>query len=317
MNILLKPAKLLLSSVFIILLLGACSKNNIYIDLGDRNDENSDDPGKGTALITFNASVEGRNLTRAMTPMNKGLQSWLCAYPSSPTNMLSGQPTADGEYITITPGVLLGVQGYKMYLSNNTYSFYGVSSNSIKPAPTFNNGVSDFLYNEVDYLWWSALHQDITSSQVNIPVVYQHAATQMVITVEGGQSLTVDKIVSITITPPQPGSTMNLSTGIITPEPDYGKSATMGINGLTAQYIMLPIRNSTPMPVIMELLVNGETTPRTYNTSISLPDGELAGGKSYLFNAIIDENIINFLNAYVKEWTEVDESGNPLHPIQK
>ena len=305
-------------SVFALLLLGACTtKSSIYIDLGDQDEGNDNNTGKGTALVTFNASVEGRDLTRSMTPMDKGLQSWLCAYPSGTTSIIRAEPITDGAYITSSPGVLSGLDGYKMYLSNDIYSFYGVSCNSMEPAPVFTKGISEPLTNGVDYLWWSAPHQDITSSQVNIPVVYQHAATQLVITIEGGQNLTVNKINSVTITPPQPGATMNLSTGIITPETAYGKNTTMGINDLTVQYIMLPIQNTTPMPIILELTVNGEATPRTYNAEIALPDGEFEAGKSYLYRAIINENTVAFPNVYVKEWTEVDESGNPLYPVQK
>ena len=78
---------------------------------------NNDNPDKKDALITFSASVEGRNITRAMSPMGKGLQSWLCAYPSNTTNTIEGEPVGEGNYITSSPGVLTGIQSYKMYLS--------------------------------------------------------------------------------------------------------------------------------------------------------------------------------------------------------
>lgn len=187
MNFKFRITKYLAVSAPAVLLLGACSKNNIYMDVAYPNGEgnnggeegNNDNPDKKDALITFSASVEGRNITRAMSPMGKGLQSWLCAYPSNTTNTIEGEPVGEGNYITSSPGVLTGLQSYKMYLSNDIYSFYAVSCNSSNPAPTFTNGKSEALSNGVDYLWWHALHQDVTSSQVNIPITYQHVALRL------------------------------------------------------------------------------------------------------------------------------------------
>ena len=195
MDIKFRITKYLAVSALAMLLLGACSKNNIYINYPDEennggssgsgNDDNNGNPAKENALITFSASVEGRNITRAMSPMGKGLQSWLCAYTANTSNNITGAPIAQGNYVTSSPGVLTGNLGYKMYLSNAIYSFYAVSCNSTSPAPTFTNGLSEPLSNGVDYLWWHAVHQDIASSQINIPITYQHAATQVVVAIAG------------------------------------------------------------------------------------------------------------------------------------
>ena len=40
-----------------------------------------------------------------------------------------------------------------------------------------------------------------------------------------------------------------------------------------------------PMALTMELMVNGESFSRTYNTTITPPDNILAAGNSYLFRA--------------------------------
>lgn len=251
-----------------------------------------------------------------MSPMGKGLQSWLCAYTANTSNNITGAPVAQGNYVTSSPGVLTGNLGYKMYLSNAIYSFYAVSCNSTSPAPTFTNGLSEPLSNGVDYLWWHAVHQDIASSQVNIPITYQHAATQVVVAIAGGENITLNKILSATITPPKPGAIMDLSTGIITSEVSYDKAADMGINDFTVQYIMLPVKSSSPMTLTLELMVNGESFSRTYTTPLTPPNNLLSAGNSYLFRAVINENSISFANVSVKEWTEVDENGNPLYPVQ-
>ena len=165
MDIKFRITKYLAVSALAMLLLGACSKNNIYINYPDEennggssgsgNDDNNGNPTKENALITFSASVEGRNITRAMSPMGKGLQSWLCAYTANTSNNITGAPIAQGNYVTSSPGVLTGNLGYKMYLSNAIYSFYAVSCNSTSPAPTFTNGLSEPLSNGVDYLWFT------------------------------------------------------------------------------------------------------------------------------------------------------------------
>lgn len=156
----------------------------------------------------------------------------------------------------------------------------------------------------------------MTNSQINIPITYQHAATQIVVALSGGANITLNKIISASITPPKPGAVMDLSTGIITSETTYDKAAIMGINDFTVQYTMLPVKSSLPMTLTLELLVNGESFSRTYTTPLTPPNSLLAAGNSYLFRAIIDENSLTFANVSVKEWTEVDESGNPLYPIQ-
>ena len=76
MSIKFRITKCLAVSALAMLLLGACSKNNIYIDLADPNEENGNghpsgndsgndngNPSKEGTLVTFSASVEGRNIT--------------------------------------------------------------------------------------------------------------------------------------------------------------------------------------------------------------------------------------------------------------
>lgn len=89
MNFKFRITKYLAVSALAVLLLGACSKNNIYMDVAYPNGEensggeegNNDNPDKKDALITFSASVEGRNITRAMSPMGKGLPELVMCLP--------------------------------------------------------------------------------------------------------------------------------------------------------------------------------------------------------------------------------------------
>lgn len=179
-----------------ILFLAGCSKNTIILDIGDENKPSGGSNPDGTSLITFNASIEDRNLlTRAMSPMNKGIKSTLYAF----------EPSAQGLYITSSPGVLTGVNGYKMYLENGVFDFYAVSDNFSTIPPKFLSGKSEPLFNGIDYLWWHSPNLDVASTQVNIPIVYLHAATQVVIEVTEGDGIKLNKLVSAMITPPYPG----------------------------------------------------------------------------------------------------------------
>lgn len=299
----------------VILLIGGCAKNEITVNLGQGTGSEEPEGDKTSTLVTFNASIEGRNMSRALSPMRPGIQSQLYAYSSSDAQRST--PDATGLYITTSPGVLSGVDGYKMFLSNGIYNFYAVSDNFSTIPPKFTAGISEPLFNGIDYLWWHNTQQDVASSQINIPIVYLHSATQIVFNVEAGDGIKLNKLVSAMITPPEPGATMNLGTGVITPTTTYGKADKMGINGFTTQYIMLPLTTTTPMTLTLEIMADGENFSRNYTVDVPVPDGALKAGNSYLFDALIDGNTVTFPNVSIKEWTEVDETGNPLYPIQK
>ncbi|CAK7016377.1 MAG: hypothetical protein PARBA_00678 [Parabacteroides sp.] len=313
-NQLLKAAKTVVCLTAVLLFSG-CSKNTIILDAG--GDKNNSGNHSGSTLVAFNASVEGRNLfTRSMSPMIKGIQSRMFAYTSE-SSTKNAAPVAEGLYVTSSPGVLSGVDGYKMYLDNGLYNFYAVSDNFSQIPPSFKNGQSEPLFNGIDYLWWHNTQLDVTSSQIMIPITYQHAASQVVVSVAAGTNITLNKLVSAMITPPEVGASMELSTGIITPAHSIDPvSDKMGINQFTCQYIMLPAETTHQMLLTLELMVDNESTSRTYTVEIPLPDNALKAGNSYLFKALINENTIAFPSVSVKEWTEVDEKGNPLYPVQ-
>lgn len=307
----------ILAIIGMLTLLVGCSKSIVNIYDGEDDEGIPGHPGKGHTLVTFNASIETLNVTRAMTLMKSGIKSHIYAYLPGAT--ISGRERlyVQGIYVTSAPGILTGEDGYRMFLPNDTYNFYAVSDNLSTIPPSFTNGESDFLFNGIDYLWWGASEQDVSSSQINIPITFQHAGTQVVIEVEAGQGLVLNSLLFASITPPEPGATMQLATGVIPPATTYDRPDKMGVNGLTAQYIMLPLQTDEPMKLTLEILVNDETTSRTYNAEVPVPDGELKAGNSYVFKAIVDENTVSFPIVTVKNWTEVDETGKPLHPSQK
>lgn len=314
MNIqLLKTAKTI-AVAGVILLFSGCSKNTIILEYGGDDDNTGSGSNGKTTLVTFNASIEGRNLlTKAMSPMEKGIQNRLFAFRLPDSNTKEA-PAAEGLYITSSPGILIGTDGYKMYLDNGIYNFYAVSDNFSTIPPVFTNGQSEPLFNGIDYLWWHNTQQDVTSTQIQIPIVYLHAATQVVFEISGGDSIKIDKLLSATITPPEPGASMELATGTIPATGVYGKADKMGINGLLCQYIMLPLETTVPMTLTLELLINGESAPHEYTANVFVPDGALEAGNSYLFSAVIDGLSITFPSVSIKHWTDVDETGKPVYP---
>ena len=69
-----KPIRLI-ALAGIALFIGSCAKNTTIIYGSGEDDGLPETPQKGTTLVAFNASIESRNLTRAMSPMKKGIKS--------------------------------------------------------------------------------------------------------------------------------------------------------------------------------------------------------------------------------------------------
>lgn len=301
----------------LLFLLVACSKNTIIINEPGGSGSGGDSSGStsGGVLVTFHASIESRNMLRSMSPIRKGIEARLFAFDGFSSDV-TRSPLENGLYVSSSPGILAGVAGYKMYLPNGVYNFYGVSDHTSTYLTDFTNGKSEFLFNGIDYLWWQARFQDVSESQVSVPIVFLHSATQVVVEVAEGAGLTLNKLLSATITPPMPGAQMDLYTGVIPPATIYDRADKMGINGLLAQYIMLPLVTNEPMTLTLEVQIAGEPAPRDYIVQIPVPDGELKAGNSYLFRAIINENTVTFNTVGIKNWVEVDETGNPLYPTQ-
>lgn len=300
----------------ILLLLAGCAKNEVLINesspnIGNSGGSQSTDDG---VLITFSASLENRKTSRAMSPMSKGLVSEIYAFKSADIGLK--EVVTEGLYVTSSLGLLTGTRGYKMYLPNGNYNLYALSDNSTSAPPLVTNGMSAPLKNGVDYLWWENIGQDVSTSQVHVPIVFQHIATQVVIDISATENIKLDSLVSATILPPAPGQRLDFKTGIIESSTSFDTSpVNMGINKFIVQYIMLPIKIDAPMALTLKILVDGETVPRTYTVGIPI-SGKLVGGFSYVFKAVIDGNSVTFPNVSIKDWTEVDETGNPLYPSQ-
>lgn len=273
----------------------------------------STSPDRVQSLITFNAAIESRNvLTRSMTPIPKDVKVNMFAYyTNAPTSS-----TASGEYQATTAGMLGGVDGYRMFLEDGSYNFYAFSNNTLNTPVPFTDGVSAPLSNNNDYLWWKGTQVTINGSQVSVPILLMHCATQVVFEIEEGPGIKINEIVGVDIIPAAEGARINLLTGVIPPTTSYGTDfKPMGLNGAIAQYIMLPIKTNVKMQGHFKARVNDEPATRTYIVDIPIPNGELVAGDSYRFRVIIAENDVIFGNVNIKDWVDIDETGKPIYPV--
>lgn len=316
-----KIKSFILSAVFAAVVLAvspACTKVFI-IECGSKTEDGGSagqtGSGLGSNLVGFHASVESLNMTKSMSPISADTRVLIFAYHGSTDEATSTSAVARGTYIAQQSGTLTGDSGYRMLLSNGVFDFYAVSTNTSDFPPVFSNGISAALVNGVDYLWWNTDNYEVSGSQVTVPIVLNHSATQVSFEIDGGDGIYVQDIVSATITVPKPGAKMDLSTGVIPPATEYDANpAAMGINGLKLQYTMLPLQTDQPMKLVLKIHANGEPDVKSYEVDVPVPDGELAAGNSYLFRAVIEADNVSFPQVGVSDWVDVDETGKPLYP---
>ncbi|MGL5785739.1 MAG: fimbrillin family protein [Bacteroidales bacterium] len=309
----------LLISVF------SCTKNrnDIIIDLGDVDNgggnKDTTSTTKPKTLVLFNASVESLVSSKAMTALSSGRYAMIWAYNADLP--LSSGLNNRVSYKSETAGVLTPVSN-PMYLPDNTYNFYSVATNSTtNQNPNFDSqtGISSStLSNGIDYLWWNSTRVAITSSTVNIPIIYSHCATQIVIKLYAGNGVQLNTQSAATITPSDnKASKMNLTTGVITPSTSLSsQSVKMGVSNFVSQYTMLPLTMSGNLTATFTVTINNETKPRVFSVKVPVPSGNLSPGKSYLYKAVVNANEITFNSVDVIDWIVVDEEGTPLYPTQ-
>lgn len=314
-------SKFILQSMLLGIVLCGCSKNinNIYIIdescIHDKDTTHTGTADKSGSKIIFNASVESVNSTKSISVMGSDEIASIYSYRGNPFDL--SDPFKSVSYRTTKAGVLSPMQNDTLSLPNGAYSFYSISTNSAKIPPAFVNGYSDPLMNGVDYLWWRVVNYEIKAPLVIIPIYYTHSATQIVIKLTAGKGITINELIKSEVQPSAPGASMNEATGIIPQTDQYStESVTMGKNGLYSQYTMLPLKSAKPMGAYFTVKINNELDERVYKVNIPLPKDGLEGGKSYLFEAIIDANTIEFKHVNVIDWVVVDQTGSPLYPSQ-
>lgn len=297
----------------------SCTKSKVEIDFPSQNAGNSSNSSNGSSdsdgtasLITFSAYVEGLNLTRSMTPIQTDVLASIYAYDSASNTLI-----ASGNYQSNSLGTLTGLDDYKMYLTNGIYDFFAVSSNANSGLPTFSNAVSSPLVNGVDYLWWSLENKSIVSISHKLDIVFTHKASQVVFSISDGNGIVVDSLASILTTAPTEGVTMNLKTGVITPSTtrQTGFKNRMGINGTTAQSILLPASNWNFMAVSITAYINSSSSPSIFTAQVPIPNGTLKAGNSYQYSLVLSADSVITQSVEVADWTIVKDNV-PIYPTE-
>lgn len=310
------------------IVLNSCSKNinDIYITTqtpgnNGNNNGNNGSGGSGTndnqALLQFSAGIESQN-TKSVNAFPQGRFATIYSYPSG-TATTSADPTVSMSYTANSPGILSPVGGTAMYLPNGNWDFYSVATNqkSASAIPVFNKGLSGTLLNGIDYIYWSASKLAVAPPQLTIPITYSHSCTQVTVKLVSGNGITIDSLISATITPSQTSSTMALSTGVITPATALSSTpVNMGVAAHVAHYTMLPVQTSSKANATFSILINGEKTARNYQVSFSIPSTGWTAGNSYVYQATVNANEIVFSPVSVRDWIPVDETNIPLYPTQ-
>ena len=232
------------------------------------------------------------------------------------------------NYYTYQPGILSAINNDALIVPNGIYNFYMFSiGNKSEYPPSFSNTVFlENLSNGYDYLSYSLQSISIKTS-TNIPILFSHCCSQVVIDFEsskdtdGNEIVSIDSVRNITITPP---NTAGVGWDMYTGQISYSNSINnidlidMPVNKLTCQQVLLPLNTKDSLTVKFELFVDNSTAGKYYTAKLPLVDDKLAAGSSYNYVISISDTDYPFtylVNIY--NWRIVDETGKPLVPTLK
>ncbi len=219
------------SSLLLLLLalLSACAGDTIHFEISDlpKPVEPNDTTTYGTLYFSAFAASHYQIDSKAFLqpddtiPLPKGRVVSIFIYDGN-TTPETGQYVYYGKYTVNTPGYLTPLYNDPQ-LPVGQYNLYGVSelNNASDKTPAFNNGtgVATDLYNGLDYLWWSQTGVAVTAeTPQTIPILFEHASSQIVIKFDVSDEYTIDTIYSATLNYPYTyGCSYQLATGAISP----------------------------------------------------------------------------------------------------
>ena len=215
--------------------------------------------------------------------------------------------------------------GNSLFLTGGTYNLYSVGINNENiVAPSFNDTIYSGIKNNTDYIWGDLLNVSPSGTAQDYFLNFNHYCTQIQLAVSLTNTITVDSIYSIGITPSDTTDvTWNLMSGIMGPSTSvistikYLPFVKSGDNSYLAQYIMVPLDydSTEGMTFYIKLKINSELYAREYETQVPVYDGYMQGGYSYKYNFAIDTVTAVFNNVYIEPWVDVDADDKPIIPI--
>ncbi len=187
-------------------------------------------------------------------------------------------------------------------LPKGLYDFYSISENNqAVPSMIFTSGTSEILENGKDYLW---AKQTSVSQGGSVNFMYNHIATGVEVIVNPGDGVENLDILSVKITPSQPGSQsrLNLENGVIGVSNAKGELTLMNETEGKWNYIMLP---SETLGIEIEVTVNVDIGgERSYNKvyRATIPEQSYTGGTLYSIGLILKADSVIFSGSVIRDW---------------
>ncbi|MFA5849487.1 MAG: fimbrillin family protein [Bacteroidales bacterium] len=239
-------------------------------------------------------------LTKSVSAIPAGVQTSIFAYSSgSNPKIQSSYPGTPLEAISDVNGNLSICSGNRLFVPPGTYDFYAISTNEPTISGlTIKNGVSNSLDNCVDYLWAASKERSVEQN-TNVILQFAHRVATICLTITPEDLANDLAIKSMKVRLPLSGSSMNISTGIISAARVLDTAMTqMSLKENTGTCLMLPLISGTDLPV--EICIDAII----YRASIPAPAKGFEGGFRYKYIASVGLSGITFLNASLEEWKE-------------
>lgn len=223
------------------------------------------------------------------------------------------------SYASTSPGVLTPTRNVPLSLFPGQYEFYAVAIGNVNtklPSVDLSDGFLENLSNGIDYLTCQ-LSSVTISGQTMIPLVFNHECSQLMVTIVANSTTTViDSIASATVQQPLTNNAFIdiFSGGVSASSTLASAPIAMNIVDSLCNQILLPIKNIDSLAMNFSVYANGQLTPQPYSVKIPLVNSAMLKGTSYAYQINIVEEQVVISTATVNNWTEVNETGNPLKP---
>ncbi len=313
--------------------LTGCSKDNIDINIentiGNKTDPNGNSSGGNSGDTTSTATKQTKMLYTADLI---SLQTKATTTSEFPANRLvtifaysAGTKVTSQEYTSgTTAGTLSPSNGTDMQLATGTYSLYSVGINKATTTPpAFTSSTSMNVINGTDYIWWSTTGVVIEGQgSYSQKVTYEHCCAQIVVKVDTANSVSIASCSGMTITPTNDtNSTWNLLTGDIATSTTLSSDSvamgvTIALGEIVSQYIMVPYSGTTNLSCSFTLILDGESTARSYHVSLPYYSGNFTAGNSYVYTLELTQSGIEFIDVEIDNWVDVTVNSTPIIPSQ-
>lgn len=180
----------------------------------------------------------------------------------------------------------------KMRLPAGNYNFYAatVCNSSFDQVPLFDpvTGLSDYVYNQRDYLWSELKHVAVGAKSTS-PLVFKfdRLSSSFVFRFDTDGTLPSDSILEVSLTAPsEKECAWSLASGLINPSLSADTLVRLKLNGREAYGIRLPQESYENLQLYCRVKEN--YTEKTYTAAVPLPYGHIyQGGYEYVYEVTL------------------------------